>query len=54
MMQLKVVTLKNLRDVHGTLSTKLSIELDDKVTDGGIQNDEISGFVTQMGTDIIN
>lgn len=54
MMQLKVVSVRNLRDVHRTLSTKLSNELDDKVTDGGIQNDEISGFVTQIGTDIIN
>lgn len=54
MMQLKVVTVRNLRDMYRTLSIKLSNELDDKVTDGGIKNDEISGLVTQMGTDIIN
>lgn len=54
MMQLKVVTVRNLRDVYRILSTKLSHELNDKVIDRGIKNDEISGPVTQMSTDIIN
>lgn len=54
MMQLKVVTVRKLRDVYRILSTKLSHELNDKVIDRGIKNDEISGPVTQMSTDIIN
>lgn len=43
---------RNLRDVYRIPSTRLSNELDDKVTEGEIQNDEVPGLVTQTDTDI--